>query len=417
MTPLARRAYRRQPTSEEIGKLTAIFSKARTAGYNPLQSLQFTVQAMLVSPQFLFRIEKDPAAGETAQVSENELASRLSFFLWSSVPDEELLQLAEQNKLRSPGELSRQIKRMIADAKAESFSKNFAGQWLEIRSLDAAKPDVTKFPTWNNDLKEDMETETRMFFEAVLRENRPISDFIDAKYTFLNDRLAAHYGVEGIVGPQFRRVELTTDQRGGVLTHASVLTVTSYPARTSPVLRGKFILDNVLGTPPPPPPADVPALDEDQIGKAGSLRQQMEKHRTAPICASCHSKMDPLGFGLENYNAIGQWRVKDGEFPLEIGGKLPSGQEFQTPAAMKAILLRDDMQEFARNIAEKMLTYSIGRGIDGTDRPFIKEIVDKMEASEYRFQTLVESIVQSLPFQARRGDLVTTASTREAEVK
>jgi len=409
ITPLARRAFRRQPEPKEVATLVGIANRARTAGYSPLQSLQFAIQGMLVSPQFLFRIEKDPAPGEVAQISENELAQRLSFFLWSSVPDEQLLKLAEDKKLRAPGELDRQVKRMISDPRAESFAKNFTGQWLEIRTLDAVKPDVTKFPTWNADLKEDMETETRMFFEAVLKENKPITDFIDGKYTYLNDRLATHYGIEGVTGTNFRKVDLTTDQRGGVLSHASVLTVTSYPARTSAVLRGKFILDNVLGTPPPPPPANVPALDEDAVGKTGSLRQQMEKHRSAAICASCHSRMDPLGFGLENYNPIGQWRTKDGEFPLEIGGTLPNGKQFDTPAKLRTLLRNDDLKDFTRNLSEKMLTYSVGRGVDGSDRPFIKEIVDKMEQSEYRFQTLIESIVHSLPFQARRGD--TTAAT------
>ena len=240
--------------------------------------------------------------------------------------------------------------------------------------------------------------------ESMLRENRPMSEFIDAKYTFLNERLAKHYGIEGIAGPDFRRVDLRSDQRGGILAHASVLTVSSYPTRTSPVIRGKYVLQNILGAPPPPPPADVPPLDEEQVGNAGSLRQQMEKHRTNAVCASCHSRMDVLGFGLENYDAIGRWRTKDGKFPIDSSGTFPNGKTFTSPAEMRG-LLAGNLPEFARCLIEKMLTYSLGRGLEQYDRRTVDELNRKLAASDYRFQTLVTEIVASLPFQNRRGEL------------
>jgi hypothetical protein len=250
-----------------------------------------------------------------------------------------------------------------------------------------------------------MKTETRMFFEAVLRENRPLSEFLDARYTFLNERLAKHYGIEGVKGPDFRRVELTTAERGGILSHASVLTVSSYPTRTSPVIRGKYVLQNILGTPPPPPPPDVPTLDEDAVGTATSLRQQLEKHRTNAVCASCHSRMDVLGFGLENYDAIGKWRTQDGKFAVDSSGTLPNGKSFATPAELRVLLLAE-LPEFARCMTEKMLTYSLGRGLERFDRRAVNQITAKLAADGYRFQTLIHEIVQSLPYQQRRGEAV-----------
>jgi hypothetical protein len=264
-----------------------------------------------------------------------------------------------------------------------------------------------KFPEWSPELKEAMRTETRMFFDAVMRENRPVSDFIDGKYTFLNEALAKHYGVEGVTGPEFRRVELPGDspaaaQRSGVLTQASVLTVSSYASRTSPVLRGKYLLENILGAPPPPPPP-VPALDEAAAGNTKSLRQAMEEHRSNPVCASCHSRMDVLGFGLENYNAIGQWRTQDGKFPVDAGGTFPNGKTFATPAEMKA-LLRGNLPDFARCLTEKMLTYALGRGVEKYDQLAIRQIVHQTSEDGYRFQTLISGIIHSVPFQMRRGE-------------
>ncbi|HYI94937.1 MAG TPA: DUF1592 domain-containing protein [Bryobacteraceae bacterium] len=406
MTPLARKAYRRPVTKDEVAILVEVARKALDAGFKPDQAVQFSIQAMLVSPQFLFRVERDPK-GKFAKISDLELASRMSFFLWSSTPDEELLKLAETRQLRKPGILDRQIVRMIADPKSKALAENFAGQWLEIRGLAAQKPDVEKFPMWNAQLQADMETETRMFFDAILRENRPVSEFLTADYSFLNARLARHYGIQNVQGPEFRRIQLDPAQRGGIFTHGSVLTLTSYPVRTSPVLRGKYILDVILGAPPPPPPADVPALDEAVAGTPASLREALSKHRADPVCSSCHSRMDPLGFGLENYDAIGRWRTEENKAPIQVGGSLPNGVEFSTPAQLRT-LLAEEIPEFTRNLTEKMLIYALGRGAENYDRVVIRDIVNKMIKSEYRFQTLVQEIVHSLPFQARRGELKNT---------
>jgi hypothetical protein len=292
---------------------------------------------------------------------------------------------------------------MLADERAAALADNFAGQWLETRNLDSVRPDPQKFPEWGAELRDAMKTETRMFFEFLLRENRPLSEFLDARFTFLNDRLAKHYGIEGVTGPEFRRVELTTDQRGGILSHASILTVSSYPTRTSPVIRGKYVLQNILGAPPPPPPPDVAALDEEALGNTGSMRQQLEKHRSNAICASCHNRMDVLGFGLENYDALGKWRTLDGKFPVDSSGTLPNGKSFASPAEMRDLLKRD-LPDFARCMTEKMLTYSLGRGLKPYDKRTVSEISRKLAASGYQFQTLIHEIVRSLPFQARRGE-------------
>ena len=401
MTPLARRAYRRPATKAEVAQLVDIARKATDTGFAPDQAVQFAIQAMLVSPHFLFRVERDPK-NQFGPISDLELATRLSYFLWSSMPDEELLSLAEANKLRKPGILDQQIKRMLADRKSEALAENFAGQWLETRGLAAVKPDVVKFPMWNAALQEDMATETRLLFDHILRENRPVSEFVTADYSFLNARLARHYGIDNVDGSEFRRMQVDPIQRGGILSHASVLTITSYPVRTSPVLRGKYILDVILGSPPPSPPGDVPALNEDAAAAPASLRAALEKHRADAICASCHSRMDPLGFGLENYDPIGRWRTEEGKAPIQVGGTLPNGVEFSTPAQLKA-LLRQDLPEFTRNLAGKMMIYALGRGTESYDQLLIRDIVDKMEKADYRFQTLVREIVHSLPFQARRG--------------
>ncbi len=399
---LARRAYRRPVTSAEVAELTRVFDRAKAASYPPAQSLQFMLAAMLVSPRFLFRIERDPGPGRTSRITDLELASRLSYFLWSSMPDDELLGLAEASRLHQPAVLESQVSRMIADPKSSALADNFAGQWLETRSLDAVKRDPQKFPEWNAELRDAMREETRLFFEAVLREDRPISDFVDGRYTFLNERLARLYGIPGVAGPDFRRVELTTDQRGGVFTQASVLTVSSYPTRTSVVLRGKFLLENALNAPVPPPPPDVPPLDESAVGVARTLRAQMEQHRADVFCASCHSKMDPLGFGLENYDAIGRWRVQDGQFPIDSSGAFPSGHTFSGPAEMKALLVKA-MPEFTRGLAQRMLTYALGRGVESYDRFALKTLVAETAGQDYRMQALVQGIVRSLPFQQRRG--------------
>jgi len=405
---LARRAYRRPVTKAEVAELARFVDEAKKEGLNVEQGIQLSIQAMLVSPHFLFRVERDPDPLDPSQVhpiSDLELGSRLSYFLWSSMPDEELLGLAERNKLRAPGVLEAQVKRMLADEKSAALGSNFAGQWLETRNLDSVKPDPEKFPAWGPDLRDAMKTETAMLFETLLRENRPLSEFLDAKFTFVNDTLAQHYGIEGVTGPEFRRVELTGGQRGGILTQASVLTVSSYPTRTSPVIRGKYVLQNILGAPPPPPPPDVPALDEASVGSAGSLRQQLEKHRANAVCASCHSRMDVLGFGLENYDAIGRWRTMDGKFPIDASGTMPNGKNFTGPSELMA-LLKDDMPRFTRCLIEKMMTYALGRGLERYDKKTIEAIYKKLEASDFRFQALIDEIVESLPFQSRRGEML-----------
>jgi hypothetical protein len=414
LSTLARRAYRRPVARSEIAALAKFVDLARGEGQTTEQGLQLAIQAILVSPHFLFRIERDvnPADPSTIhKISDLELASRLSYFLWSSTPDEELLSLAESGKLRTPGILAAQVKRMLGDEKSSALATNFAGQWLEIRALESVRPDPQRFAEWNNELRDSMKTETRMFFDALLRENRPITEFLDAKFTFLNESLAKHYGIEGVTGSEFRRIDLTTDQRGGILSHASVLTVSSYPTRTSPVLRGKYILENILGTPPPPPPADVPALDDQAIGTSLSMRQQLEKHRENATCAACHNRMDVLGFGLENYDATGKWRTMDGKFPVDVAGTMPNGKSFSTPSQMKA-LLKDDLSDFTKCLTSKMLIYALGRGLERYDRLTVDDISRKLEANGYRFQTLIDEIVRSLPFQSRRGEAAKETARR-----
>ena len=412
LSTLARRAYRRPVTARETAALIRFVDMAKADGHSTEQGVELAIQAMLVSPNFLFRIEHDANPTDPAQVhqiSEIELASRLSYFLWSSMPDDSLLALAESGKLREPGALRREITRMLADPRASALASNFAGQWLETRNLDVAEPDPKKFPEWNPELRDAMKNETTMFFDYILRENRSIAEFLDAEYTFLNERLAKFYGIDGISGPEFRRVELKSmqnaDQRGGVLSQASVLTVSSYASRTSPVIRGKYVLSNILGTPPAPPPPDVPNLDEAAVGTSGSMRQQLEKHRENATCASCHSRMDPLGFGLENYDAIGRWRTKDGNFPVDSTGTLPDGRKFTSPREMRTILT-SQLPQFSRTLIEKMMTYALGRGLQAYDRRTVDNINRTLAADGYRFQTLVQQIAESLPFQSRRGEEV-----------
>ena len=406
LTSLSRRAYRRPATAGEVASLMRFVDRARADGESFEQGLQLAIQAMLVSPHFLFRVERDPNPRDPSAVhavSPFELASRLSYFLWSSMPDDTLLDLAASGRLRDAGVLEAQVDRMLADPRASAFADNFAGQWLETRNLDVVKPDPDRFRAWNADLRDAMKAETRLFFEHVLRENRPVSDFLNADYTFLNDRLARFYGIDGVTGPEFRRVALTTDRRGGVLSQAAVLTVSSYPTRTSPVIRGKYVLQNILGTPPPPPPDDVPPLVVEGIGDLRSMREQLERHRTNPTCAACHRNMDPLGFGLENYDAIGRWRDTDGKFAVDASGTLPDGQAFTSAGQMRALLV-SQLPQFSRTLIEKMMTYGLGRGLQAYDRPAVDSVHRALTADGYRFRTMVQQIVKSLPFQSRRGE-------------
>jgi hypothetical protein len=416
VSTLARRAWRRPVSEAEVRSLLGFVRMAQKDGGSLEQGIQLALEAVLVSPHFLFRIERDPEPGDPPAahpVGNFELASRLSYFLWSSMPDEELFQAAADGSLRRPEALAAQVRRMLRDRRSRRLVENFAGQWLELRNLDSARPDPDKFPDFDDELRDAMRQETTLYFQYVMREDRSILDFIDGPYTFLNERLAGFYGIQGVEGDRFRRVELDGSERSGVLTQASVLTVSSYANRTSPVLRGKWLLENVLGAPPPPPPPDAGVLDEGQVNIHGTVRQQFEQHRSKPACFSCHSRMDPLGFGLENYDAIGRWRTHEGKFPVDASGTLPDGRAFNGPRELKTIL-RTDRDEFARCLTEKMLTYALGRGLEPYDRPAVAEICRRLAGSDYRFSSLVLGIVNSLPFQMRRGEAAAVTVARRS---
>ena len=403
---LARRAWRRPVSGAETARLARFVDMALQQGDSYEQGMRIAVAAILTSPNFLFRIEHDPKPADPSAVhpvDDFELASRLSFFLWSSLPDEELLRAAEKRTLGSEDVLAAEVRRMLADPKSGRLAENFAGQWLELRNLDSVRPDPDRFPEFDDDLRDAMKRETCLFFESIMREDRSILDFVDARYTFLNARLAKHYGIPGVEGDEFRRVELDGTERSGVLTQASILTVTSYPNRTSPVLRGKFLLENVLNTPPPPPPPDAGVLDESQINVNGTVREQFEKHRSQPACAACHVRMDPLGFAFENYDAVGRWRTHEGRFSVDASGALPGGKPFTGAAGLKS-LLKEEKDAFARCLAEKMLTYALGRGLERYDRPAVDRICRTIASSNYRFSGLVLGIVNSAPFRMGRGD-------------
>ena len=401
---LARRAYRRPVSPSEVAPLLRLASTAQKQGDSFEEAISLAIQAILVSPDFLFRIERDPKTPAAHPVSPHELASRLSYFLWASMPDEGLRRCADLGTLRQPQVLDAQIRRMLKDEKASALVEAFGGQWLQFRALESVAPDRERFPAFDNGLRMSMRRETELFFATIVHEDRSILDLIDGRYTFLNERLARHYGIGGVLGPEFRRVDLpVAGRRSGVLTQGSVLTVSSYATRTSPVLRGKWILENVLAAPPPDPPPGTPRLDESKISASGSLRQQMEAHRRNATCASCHSKMDPLGFGLENYDGIGAWRTADGKFPIDASGALPDGRSFHGPDEMKTIL-KGDRDAFALCITEKMLTYALGRGLERSDRRTVQAIAHRLASRQYRFSALVEEIVKSLPFQMRRKD-------------
>lgn len=399
---LARLAYRRPVSDQEVERLGKFVTVAQDQGLSFERGMRLAVEAMLVSPNFLFRVERD-AGAEVHPVSDIDLASRLSYFLWSSMPDDELLREAEQNRLHDPAVRSAQVRRMLKDRKSEALVNNFAGQWLELRNLDSAHPDPEMFPEFDASLRDAMRTETYMFFDAIVREDRSILDFLNGDYTFVNDRLAKFYGIPGVKGNGFRRVSLTGAQRSGVLTQASVLVITSYPTRTSPVLRGKWILENVLNAPPPPPPPGVGSLDTKGGPLSGTMRQQMEKHRSNPMCASCHVRMDPLGFALENYDAVGRWRTHEGTLPIDAAGVLPDGKKFNGSAELKD-LLAGQKGAFTACLTEKMLIYALGRGLERYDRPALKEIAARVESNGYRFSSLIDGIVTSLPFRMGRGD-------------
>jgi hypothetical protein len=401
------RAFRRPATTGEVDEYLGYVSLARHQHDSFEEGIATALEAVLVSPKFLYRIERDQIrtpGKSAAPVSQYELASRLSYFLWSSTPDEELLDAARAGKLRQPAVLNTQVMRMLRDPKSSALVENFAGQWLQFKNIDVVRPDLERFPEFDDGLRQAMRRETELFIEDLIRHDRSILNLLDANYTFVNERLARFYGLTGITGAEFRRVDMSgTERGGGILSQASVLTVSSYSTRTSPVLRGKWVLENLLNAPPPAPPPGVPPLDDSKAGQSATLRMQMEEHRKSPVCASCHSRMDPLGFGLENFNAIGEWRTEDGKFPVDASGTLPDGRSFRTPAELKA-LLKQDRAIFARALTEKLLTYALGRGLERYDRPTVAEITARLPAAEYRFSTLVLGIVNSLPFQMRNLD-------------
>jgi mono/diheme cytochrome c family protein len=405
---LSQRAYRRPVTQQEVDQLTGLVSLAQRRGDSFDESVRLAVQAILMSPNFLFRVEHDPkpAAGSSAvshRISDYELASRLSYFLWSSMPDDELFRLAKQQKLGQPEVLEAQVKRMMADSKASALVENFAGQWLGIRDLDRKPPDPGRFPTTDDELLDYMHNETNLFVTAVFHEDRSILDFIDAPFTYLNGPLARHYGIEGVNGEALRRVELTNSQRSGILTQGAILAVSSYPTRTSVVTRGKWVLENLLGTPPPPPPPNVPALKDQDIGTAASLREKMEQHRANPACAVCHLRMDPIGFGLENYDPSGAWRTHDGKFLIDASGTLPGGKSFNGAKGLEEVL-KSESDLFTHNFTEKLLTYALGRGVERFDKSTVDGIVEDVAAHNYRFSTLVMDIVNSKPFLMRSAE-------------
>ena len=413
---LATRAYRRPATVKEVDRLMGLVNEVRRRDTFE-EAIRMAVQAVLMSPNFLFRIERDPNHGATGAtgatnvyaINDYELASRLSYFLWSSMPDDELFQAAAQKRLREPGALDAQVKRMLADPKAETLATNFGEQWLNLRLMDRKKPDAAKFPLVDDELLDAMRQETRLFLNAVVREDRSILDFIDGRFTYVNGPLARFYGIPGVDGEQFKRVDLDGEHRSGIVTQGSVLSISSYATRTSPVIRGKWVLENLLGAAPPPPPDDIPALEEKDLGTAASMRQRLEQHRADPACSACHSSMDPIGFGLENYDAAGAWRAKDGNFDVDSSGILPDGRSFSGAKGLKQILLSQS-HAFTQNFTEKLLTYALGRGLERSDRGLVGQISSNVAQHDYRFSSLVTSIVNSPAFQMRSassGDGVT----------
>jgi hypothetical protein len=400
---LLRRAYRRPVTDSDVQVPLKFYEEARSSGGFEA-GIETALRAVLVSPRFLFRIEKDPAGlpPRTAyRLSDVEIASRLSFFLWSSIPDDELLETAIRGRLKEGGVLEQQVRRMLADARSEALVTNFAAQWLSLRSLDTTAPDPRLFPDFDDNLRQAMRRETEMFVESVLREDRSILDLLRADYTFLNERLAKHYGVPNVYGSRFRRVSLENATRGGLLTHGSILTFTSYPNRTSPVLRGKWILANILGTPPPPPPPEVPELKEtNDEGKVLSVKERLAQHRDNAACASCHRLMDPAGFALENYDAVGRWRTREASSPVDAAGSLPDGSQFNGAAGLQVALLNRP-ELFAGALIGKLLTYALGRGPEYYDAPAVRKIVRDASKNDFRFSSLVVGMVNSVPFQMR----------------
>ncbi len=402
---LARRAYRRPVSVGDLDQLLSFYREgAAEAGFEA--GVEKALRALLASPEFLFRVEPDPdgvATGTAYRITDLELASRLSFFLWSSLPDDELLDVAAADRLREPAVLETQVRRMLADPRAETLTTRFASQWLHLPNLDAMQPDSRQFPDFDDNLRQGFRRETQLLFKSILDEGRSVTDLLTADYTFVNERVAKHYGVPGIYGDHFRRITWPEgSQRAGLLGHGSILTVTSYATRTSPVLRGKWILENLLGAPPPPPPPNVPPLEESASSTdVMTMRERMEAHRANPVCAVCHKVMDPAGLSMENYDAIGQWRDAEGDKTIDASGSLPGGAPFEGVAGLRESLV-DRPEVFVGTVTEKLLVYALGRGLDHTDAPAVRAIVRATAAQDYRLSELILGVVRSTPFQMRR---------------
>jgi hypothetical protein len=405
LSTLARRAYRRQVTDGDVATLLSFYEKGR-AERNFDLGIQRALERLLVSPQFLYRIERDPAGaapGTVHPVSDVELASRLSFFLWSSIPDEELLTVAASGKLKQPDVLEQQVKRMLADPRSESMVSNFAAQWLYLRDIDVKAPDLFLFRDFDEGLRQSFEKETDLFLDSILRENRSVLELLTAKYTFVNERLAKHYGIPNVRGSQYQRVTFPADSpRGGLLGQGGILLLTSYSTRTSPVLRGKYVLENLLASPPPPPPPNVPSLKTEgaKTGEPLSLREAMVQHRADPACANCHARMDPIGFAMENFDAVGKWRDQDAGKAVEVKSTLADGTVVDGVEGVRSLLLKDP-ERFVGAIAQKLLMYGIGRNVQYFDEPAVRKIVREAAASDYRFSSLVLGVTKSAPFQMR----------------
>ena len=413
LAALARRAFRRPVTKDDVEPLLGFYENTRKSGGDFDAAVQRALEAMLVSPNFLFRIEQDRGSGGSKgskrsggsayRISDIELASRLSFFLWSSIPDDQLLELAERGRLKNPDVLQQQVQRMLLDPRSDTLVSNFAGQWLHLRNVETATPDPVIFP-FDEALRAAFMKETELFVTSILREDRSVLDLLTADHTFVNERLAEHYGIPKVYGSQFRRVTLTDPNRKGLVGKGSILTVTSYPNRTSVVQRGKWILENLLGTPPPPPPADVPELVAKKNGKALSMREQMEQHRANPVCAACHARMDPIGFALENYDGVGKWRDEDAGVKIDASGRLPDGTEFSGPAGLTELMIGKYREDFVRTVTEKLMTYALGRGVEYYDYPTVRAISRQAATDNYRMSSLILAIVKSAPFQMRQAE-------------
>jgi hypothetical protein len=405
LTSIAKRAYRGTVSGTDLARLLDFYAKERASGGDFDAGIEAALRFLLVHPRFLYRVEQDPpniARGATYRVSDLELASRLSFFIWSSIPDEELLEVATAGRLKNAVVLEQQVRRMLKDERARALGSNFAGQWLYLRNLRGLQPDADVFPDFDHNLREALQRETELLFESVVLEDKPVTTLLNADYTFLNERLARHYGVPHVYGTQFRRVPVTNEARKGLLGQGSVLALTSQNNRTSPVLRGKYVLTNLLGTPPPSPPAVVPPLDENP-GKAKSMRDRMEEHRKSPACSGCHKLMDPIGLALENFDGIGRWRTTDNGAIIDPASQLADGTRIDGPVALRQAILRTPNM-FARNMTEMLLSYGLGHGIEYYDMPFVRAIVKDAERSGYKFSSLVLGIVKSAPFQSRRSE-------------